>query len=112
MNALARLSPMPAVRGMSVNHLWFAAGLIGLLMMAFGAMAATTGGVALQSAFTMLDEMVMGYGKSLLTVIGFAVAAIGYLAANATSVIMKFVGYAIFLAVGLPAAVGLVGAVI
>ncbi len=56
--------------------------------------------------------MVNGYGKQVLTLIGFAVAAIGFIASNATSVIMKFVGYAIFLGVGLAGAITLVGATV
>jgi hypothetical protein len=92
--------------------LWTALGLLGLFAIGFRVDAANNNGAALQTAYTALNDMVNGFGKQLLTVIGFAVAAIGYLAANATSVIMKFVGYAIFLGVGLAAAVGLVGAVI
>lgn len=87
-------------------------GMLGLILIAFSAGAATTTGTALLTAYTALNDMINGYGKQLLTVIGFAVAAIGYIAANATSVIMKFVGYAIFLGVGLAAATTLVGAVI
>ncbi len=85
---------------------------LALLALAFTAVAANNGGVALQAAYTTLNDMVNGFGKQLLTVIGFAVAAIGFIASNATSVIMKFVGYAIFLGVGLAGAVALVGAVI
>jgi hypothetical protein len=85
---------------------------LALLVVAFTALAAGTGGTALQAAYTAVNDMVGGYGKQLLTVIGFAVAAIGYMATNATGVVMKFIGFAIFLGVGLAAAVGLVGAVI
>ena len=77
-------------------------GMLGLILIAFSAGAATTTGTALLTAYTALNDMINGY----------AVAAIGYIAANATSVIMKFVGYAIFLGVGLAAATTLVGAVI
>jgi hypothetical protein len=83
-----------------------------LLMVAGFALAAGTGGSALQAAYTSVNDMIGGYGKQLLTVIGFAVAAIGYMATNATGVVMKFIGFAIFLGVGLAAAVGLVGATI
>ena len=85
---------------------------LALMFLAFTAIAANNGGVALQAAYNTLNDMVNGFGKQLLTVIGFAVAAIGFIASNATSVIMKFVGYAIFLGVGLAGAVALVGAVI
>ncbi|CAD5366881.1 conserved membrane hypothetical protein [Rubrivivax sp. A210] len=88
------------------------AALAVLLMLGHPAFAATNTGTALQAAFTSLNDMVNGYGKQLLTVIGFGVAAIGYIAANATSVIMKFVGYAIFLGVGLAAATTLTGAIV
>jgi hypothetical protein len=85
---------------------------LGLLLLAFQVGAATNDGTALQAAFTALNDMVNGYGKQLLTLIGFAVAAIGFIASNATSVIMKFVGYAIFLGVGLAGAITLVGATV
>jgi len=83
-----------------------------LVVLAFQVGAATNTGTALQSAYSTLNDMVNGYGKQLLTVIGFGVAAIGFIASNATSVIMKFVGYAIFLGVGLAGAITLVGAVV
>lgn len=86
--------------------------LVALSLVAFGVGAAGTTGAALEGAYDALDDMVNGYGKQLLTVIGFAVAAIGFIASNATSVIMKFVGYAIFLGVGLAGATSLVGAVV
>ena len=74
--------------------------------------AATTTGVALKPAFDMLDELVGGYGKQLLVVIGFVAATFAVLAVNATGAILKFVGFVIFLAVGLGAAVTLSGACI
>jgi hypothetical protein len=80
--------------------------------MGINAMAAGTGGTAIQAAYNAVNDMVNGYGKQLLMVIGFAVAAIGYMAANATSVVMKFIGFAIFLGVALPAGVGLAGATV
>jgi type IV secretory pathway VirB2 component (pilin) len=83
-----------------------------LMLTIFAAHAANNNGAALQAAFTQLDDMVNGYGKQLLTVVGFAVALIGYMAANATSIVMKFVGFCIFAGVGLGAAVTVVGAVI
>jgi len=107
--------PRVSLRGFSVSgsslHL-SALFLLAVMAMAFDAGAAGVTGTALKDAFDALDAMVNGYGKQLLTVIGFAVAAIGFIASNATSVIMKFVGYAIFLGVGLAGATSLVGAVI
>ena len=85
---------------------------LALIALSFQVGAATNTGTALQAAFTALNDMVNGYGKQLLTLIGFAVAAIGFIASNATSVIMKFVGYAIFLGVGLAGAITLVGATV
>jgi hypothetical protein len=111
MNAsLALAAPAAAKQfGRFTGYALFA---LALLVAAFTALAAGTGGTALQAAYTAVNDMVGGYGKQLLTVIGFAVAAIGYMATNATGVVMKFIGFAIFLGVGLAAAVGLVGAVI
>lgn len=97
---------------MNSSFMWLAFAALALVLMALNAGAATNTGTALQGAYTALDDMINGYGKQLLTVVGFAVAAIGFIAANATSVIMKFVGYAIFLGVGLAGAVTIVGAVI
>ena len=102
---LSRLSRLPRV----TPALMFA---LALMVLAFTAISANNNGVALQAAYNTLNDMVNGFGKQLLTVMGFIVAAIGFIASNATSVIMKFVGYAIFLGVGLAAAVTLVGAVI
>jgi hypothetical protein len=108
--------PLPRVGGpgfsASASLLHLSAFVLALLVLTFDAGAAGTSGTALQSAYTALNDMVNGYGKQLLTVIGFAVAAIGFIASNATSVIMKFVGYAIFLGVGLAGATSLVGAVV
>lgn len=96
------------------QHPWIALNLmlISLLVVAFSAGAAGTGGTALQAAYTTFNDMVNGYGKQLLTSIAFALALIGWFASNSTGVILKFVGFAIFAGVGLTAAVGLVGAVI
>ena len=109
MTSTLTLAAGPRLRSV-VGYVLFALALTTL--MAFAALAAGTGGTALQAAYTAVNDMVGGYGKQLLTVIGFAVAAIGYMATNATGVVMKFIGFAIFLGVGLAAAVGLVGAVI
>ena len=87
--------------------------LSAMLVMAFGtAFAAGTTGTALQGAYQTLDELVNGYGKQLLTVVGFAIALITYMAANATSIIMKFIGFCIFGGAGLTAAITVMGALI
>jgi hypothetical protein len=96
----------------SASSLHLSALVVALLVLTFDAGAAGITGTALKDAYDALNAMVNGYGKQLLTVIGFAVAAIGFIASNATSVIMKFVGYAIFLGVGLAGATSLVGAVV
>ncbi len=96
----------------SAGSLHLSALVLALLVLTFDAGAAGVTGTALKDAYDALNAMVNGYGKQLLTVIGFAVAAIGFIASNATSVIMKFVGYAIFLGVGLAGATSLVGAVV
>lgn len=92
--------------------LLMAFGSVGLMLFAVAAWAANNNGVALQGAFNLINDIVGGFGKQLLTVLGFAVAALGYMATNATSIVMKFVGFAVFLGVGLAAAIGVVGAVI
>lgn len=91
---------------------WIALMTLALLVIAFTAGAAGTGGTALQSAYTAVNDMVNGYGKQLMTVIAFGLAMIGWFASNSTGVILKFIGFAVFAGVGLAAAVGLVGAVI
>jgi hypothetical protein len=98
--------------GFSSLGLWMCTLIAVLFVYSLTANAAGSGGTALQAAYTTVNDMIGGYGKQLLVTLGFIVASIGYLAANATSVIMKFIGYAIFLGVGLSAAVSLVGAVI
>lgn len=82
------------------------------MLFAFDASAASNKGTALQAAFESLDDMANGYGKQILTLMGFVIAAIGYIATNASGVVMKFIGYAIFLGAALSAAITLVGAVI
>ena len=63
-------------------------------------------------AFDLLNDIVGGYGKQLLVLVGFIAAAFALLAVNATSAILKFIGFVIFLAVALGAAVSLSGAII
>jgi len=115
--ASARFSLSASARSaLSVSSLsrsaLFVLALMAMMALTFDAGAAGVTGTALKDAYDALNAMVNGYGKQLLTVIGFAVAAIGFIASNATSVIMKFVGYAIFLGVGLAGATSLVGAVV
>jgi hypothetical protein len=74
--------------------------------------AATTTGAALKPAFDALNDIAGGYGKQLLVLIGFIVVALGFWAVTAGALIVKFVGYIIFLSVALGAAVTLSGAVI
>lgn len=85
---------------------------LALALAVLGAHAATNTGTALQAAYNQLNDMVNGYGKQLLTVCGFGVALIGYMAANATSIVMKFVGFCIFGGVGLGAAITVMGALV
>ena len=87
------------------------AALIALIVV-FGAIAATTNGTALKPAFDMLNDIVGGYGMQLLVLVGFVAAAFAVMAVNATGAILKFIGFVIFLAVGLGAALALSGAVI
>lgn len=82
------------------------------LMTAFGANAAGTTGAALKPAFDAINDIANGYGKQLLVLVGFVAAAFAVLAANAASAILKFIGYIIFLAVGLTAALALSGALV
>lgn len=91
--------------------------LIGFVILAamlatFGANAATDDGTALQAAYESLNDLANGYGKQILTLMGFVIAAVGYFGANSSSAVFKFIGYAIFLGAALGAAVTLVGAVI
>ena len=88
-----------------------AAAFIALLIV-FGATAATATGTALKPAFDMLNDIVGGYGMQLLVLVGFVAAAFAVMAVNATGAILKFIGFVIFLAVGLGAALALSGAVI
>lgn len=76
------------------------------------AQAATNTGTALLPAFTALNDMVGGYGKQLMVLVGFFLGAIGIMLAQAASALMKFVGYTIFLGTGLAAAMTVSGAVI
>lgn len=83
-----------------------------ILMFAAGAFAAGNTGTALQAAYDSLNDLAGGYGKQILTLMGFVIAAVGYLGANSSSAVFKFVGYAIFLGAGLGGAVTLAGSVI
>lgn len=118
MQALSILrSPMGAQRSPGaapINWTAVAFALIAVLalMAAFSADAAGVTGIALKPAFDAINDIANGYGKQLLVLVGFVAAAFAVLAANAASAIMKFIGYIIFLAVGLTAALALSGAVI
>jgi hypothetical protein len=74
--------------------------------------AATTTGTALKPAFDALNDLSGGYGKQLLVLIGFVGASLAMLAVQAMGAVMKFIGYIVFLAVGLGAALTLSGALI
>ena len=95
------------------SGVWMLVALLGLMaLIASQSIAATNTGTALQAAFTAINDMVNGYGKQLLIVIGFAVTAFAFMASNATGVIMKFIGYSLFLGMGLTGALTLVGATV
>jgi hypothetical protein len=100
------LKTMFMLVGLSVLFLLATVGLSGM------AEAATTTGAALKPAFDALNDIVGGYGKQLLVLIGFIVVALGFWAVTAGALIVKFVGYIIFLSVALAAAVTLSGALI
>lgn len=74
--------------------------------------AATATGTALKPAFDTLNDLTNGYGKQLLVLVGFVGAGLAMLAAQAMGAVMKFIGFIVFLAVGLGAAVTLSGALI
>jgi hypothetical protein len=82
------------------------------LLAILSATAAGTTGVALQGAYDQLDDLANGYGKQIMTLMGFVICAVGYFGANSASAVFKFVGYAIFLGAGLGGAITLVGAVV
>lgn len=112
MNAFATTRRLPAFRlnrQQAINVLLLAAVA---LLAAFSATAATNDGTALQAAFETLDGMANGYGKQILILMGFVICGIAFLATNAAGVVMKFIGYAIYLGAGLGAAITLVGAVV
>jgi hypothetical protein len=77
-----------------------------------GANAAGVTGAALKPAFDAVNAIVGGYGKQLLVLVGFVAAGFSILASNAASAMLKFIGYTIFLGVGLGIAVVVSGAVI
>jgi len=116
MQAISTLrSPLAVPRaGTTFNWTFLAFVLIAVLscLAVFSVQAAGVTGVALKPAFDAINDIANGYGKQLLVLVGFVAAAFAVLAANAASAIMKFIGYIIFLAVGLTAALALSGAVI
>ncbi|MBQ0946397.1 hypothetical protein KAK07_23880 [Ideonella sp. 4Y16] len=112
MSKLSLTRVLPSIEGSGRLVLTTGFVLLVALLFAFDATAASNKGTALQAAYNSLDDMANGYGKQILTLMGFVIAAIGYIATNASGVVMKFIGYAIFLGAALSAAVTLVGAVI
>lgn len=114
MNPMVLSSPLSFFSGFSLTRRQTTSLVLAVLvtLFTFGAFAATNNGTALQAAYNSLDAMANGYGKQILTLCGFVIAAIGYLATNASGVVMKFIGYAIFLGAALAAATTLVGATI
>ena len=86
--------------------------LLALLTAIQGVHAAGVTGAALKPAFDAVNDIVGGYGKQLLVLVGFVAAGFAVLASNAASAILKFIGYVIFLGVGLGIAVVVSGAVI
>lgn len=77
-----------------------------------GANAAGVTGAALKPAFDAVNDIVGGYGKQLLVLVGFIAAGFSILASNAASAMLKFIGYIIFLGVALGIAVAVSGAVV
>lgn len=107
----------PAFRMPAINVNWtmlafILIGALSLIAAMTGAQAAGTTGTALKPAFDALNDIVGGYGKQVLILVGFIACAFAVLASQATGAILKFIGFIIFLSVGLTAAVGLSGAVI
>lgn len=100
------------MHAMKTRSIPLAGMMLAMLFAAFGAIAATTTGIALKPAFDMLNDIVGGYGMQLLVLVGFVAAAFAVMAVNATGAILKFIGFIVFLAVGLGAAMALSGAVI
>lgn len=82
------------------------------LMAPMAVQAAGTTGTELLPAFNTLNNMVGGYGKQIMVIVGFFLGAIGIMVAQAASALMKFVGYAIFLGTGLTAAITVSGSMI
>jgi hypothetical protein len=117
MTALAMFSaPVQSLRSLqstsSSQRTWLALGLATLMLVAFSAIAATNTGTSLQGAFNLVNDIVNGYGKQLMFVLGFAVAMVGFMVQNTTGTIMKFIGFAIFLGTALSSGLGLVGALV
>lgn len=80
------------------------------LSFAAGTLDASSAGQALSGAYSAVNDLTGGYGKALVMVIGFIVTVFSILATQATGPVLKFIGIAIFLSMGLGAALTLSGA--
>lgn len=79
---------------------------------AAGTLDANAEGQALAAAYNKVNDLTGGYGKALVISIGFIVTVFAILASQATGPVLKFIGIAIFLSMGLGAALTLAGATI
>ena len=88
--------------------------VIGLMDMAHavGTLDGAAKGQALKAAFDAVDDLTGGYGKALVLSIGFIVTVFGILASQATAPVLKYIGIAIYMSMGLGAALPLGGALI
>ncbi|KGM38737.1 hypothetical protein JY96_21465 [Aquabacterium sp. NJ1] len=114
MNAIASFRPSFNLNLASFKKaatITFVVMLVLAALMSLGHAAGTTG-TALKPAFDLLNDITNGYGKQLLVLIGFVAAGLAMLAAQAMGAVMKFIGFIVFLAAGLGAAVTLSGALI
>lgn len=103
---------MPAISVNWTSLAFLAIAVLTVLAAMSGANAAGVTGLALKPAFDVLNDIVGGYGKQLLVLVGFIAACFGIVSTQATGAILKFIGYTIFLGVALGAALALSGAVI
>lgn len=108
---------VPTLRMPALKINWTALAFALISVLAFlaamqGANAAGVTGAALKPAFDAVNDIVGGYGKQLLVLVGFVAAGFSILASNAASAMLKFIGYIIFLGVALGIAVVVSGAVV
>lgn len=104
----------PAARRRMLRNLAVAGLVLAIgILAAMTATASATTGAALKPAYDAINDMIGGYGKSLLVVIAFFVVLAGwFVSSQATGMVMKFVGFSVFGGVGLAAAIALTGAVV